>query len=124
VQRRNTSCGWFLVQGIRLALWGVLTGVVAALVTESFVSPMLSGVTARDPFIFVGVGGLLLLVSLIACYVRHAEQSTYTRFISVDTTKNPGCVATFAGKLMFGRVGATSATEILMLPITGVARKA
>ena len=28
------------------------------------------------------------------------------------------------GKLMFGRVGATSATEIPMLPFTGVARKA
>jgi hypothetical protein len=35
-----------------------------------------------------------------------------------------GCLATFAGKLMFGRVGAPSATEILMLPFTGVARKA
>ena len=35
-----------------------------------------------------------------------------------------GCLATFAGKLMFGRVGATSATEIPMLPFTGVARKA
>jgi predicted permease len=61
--------GLVLVQGMRLAIWGVLTGVVAALVTGSFVSPMLAGVTARDPLTFVGVGGLLLLVSLIACYV-------------------------------------------------------
>jgi putative ABC transport system permease protein len=54
----------------------VLTGVFAALVMGTFVSPMLSGVTARDPLTFASVGGLLLLVSLIACYVpaRRAVQ--------------------------------------------------
>jgi len=65
-----------LGQGMRLALWGVLSGIAAALVMGRLVSPMLSGVTARDPFIFVGVAGLLFLVSLIACYVpaRRAVQ--------------------------------------------------
>jgi predicted permease len=65
-----------LVQGMRLALWGVLTGVVAALVMGRLVSPILSGVTARDPLTFVIVGGLLLFVSFIACYVpaRRAVQ--------------------------------------------------
>ena len=58
-----------LAQGMRVSLWGVSTGVVAALVMGRFVSPMLSGVTALDPLTFVSVGGLLLLVSVIACYV-------------------------------------------------------
>jgi putative ABC transport system permease protein len=54
---------------MRLALWGVLTGVIAALAMGRLVSPMLSGITARDPLTFVGVGCLLFLVSLIACYI-------------------------------------------------------
>ena len=58
-----------LAQGMRLALWGVLSGVVAALAIGRLVSPMLAGVTARDPLTFASVGGLLLLVSLAACYV-------------------------------------------------------
>jgi putative ABC transport system permease protein len=58
-----------LAQGIRLALCGVLTGVVVALVMGRLVTPMLSGVTARDPLTFVGVGGLLMIVSLFACYL-------------------------------------------------------
>ncbi len=52
-----------LVQGMRFALGGVLTGVVAALVMGRLVSPMLSGVKTRDPLTFVSVGGLLLVVS-------------------------------------------------------------
>ena len=65
-----------VVEGMRLALWGVLAGVIAALIMGRLVSPMLSGVTARDPLTFVSVGALLLLVSLIACYVpaRRAMQ--------------------------------------------------
>src|SRR5436190_24213447 len=39
---------------------------------------------------------------------------------------NPGksCLPTFAGKLDFGRVGASSATDLPMLCLTGVAIKA
>ena len=58
-----------LAQGMRVSLWGVSTGVLAALVMGRFVGPMLSGITALDPLTFVSVGGLLLLVSVIACYV-------------------------------------------------------
>jgi putative ABC transport system permease protein len=58
-----------LTQGMRLALWGVLAGVVVSLVAGRLVTSMLSGVTARDPLTFAGVGGLLMAVAAVACYI-------------------------------------------------------
>jgi len=56
-------------QGARLALIGVAIGVVAALALTRFVSSMLFSVSASDPIVFVSVPVLLMVVTLVACYI-------------------------------------------------------
>jgi putative ABC transport system permease protein len=48
---------------------GLVVGVALAFVTSRLLSGQLYGVTARDPFTFVAVGVLLLLVAVLAMYV-------------------------------------------------------
>jgi len=57
-----------LSQGMRVALAGVLTGVIASLALGRVVSPMLFGVDVTDPMTFASVGGMLIAVALAACY--------------------------------------------------------
>jgi putative ABC transport system permease protein len=54
--------GWLIVIGLAIGLAGAyaLTRLMASL---------LFGVTAKDPFTFVAVAGLLAIVALLACYV-------------------------------------------------------
>jgi putative ABC transport system permease protein len=56
-------------QGLRLALIGVGTGLVAAFVFTRFLSSMLFGIEATDPLSFGVVVFLLLGVFVLACYV-------------------------------------------------------
>jgi putative ABC transport system permease protein len=56
-------------QGARLALAGVLIGVAAALALTRLLSSMLFSVSASDPIVFVCVPILLMLVTLLACYI-------------------------------------------------------
>ena len=56
-------------QGIVLALVGVFIGVAAALGVTRFLSSMLYGVRANDPFTIAGVAVLLVVVALAACYI-------------------------------------------------------
>jgi putative ABC transport system permease protein len=58
-----------LKQGAGMVLAGVLFGFLLALSLTSLVSRQLFGVTPHDPLTFVGVGGLLVAVALLACYV-------------------------------------------------------
>jgi putative ABC transport system permease protein len=58
-----------LGEGAKLALVGVAIGVVAALGLTRLMAKMLFGVSAHDPLTFAGVGGLLFLVALAACYI-------------------------------------------------------
>ena len=58
-----------LGQGARLALFGVVLGVLAALVLTRFMVSILFGVSASDPLTFVGVAILLAFIALAACYI-------------------------------------------------------
>ena len=58
-----------LRRGLLLAAAGLAVGIFASLLLTRFVAGMLYGVHAFDPFTFVGVSAVLLLVSLIASSV-------------------------------------------------------
>jgi predicted permease len=58
-----------LRQGTKLALLGVVIGIVAALGLTRLMTNLLFGVTAHDPLTFVAVAGLLILIALLACYI-------------------------------------------------------
>lgn len=55
--------------GAMLALIGVAIGLVAALVLTQLVKSLLYGVSASDPITLVGVSGVLIAVTLLACYI-------------------------------------------------------
>jgi putative ABC transport system permease protein len=56
-------------QGVRLALYGVGLGLVAAFAFTHFLSSLLFGVTSTDPVSFATVVITLLAVVLLACYI-------------------------------------------------------
>jgi predicted permease len=57
-----------LVQGMQLAMAGVVIGVGAALGLTRFITTLLFGVQARDPIVFIGVPLALGLVALMAVW--------------------------------------------------------
>lgn len=56
-------------ESAKLVFFGLAAGIPAALVLSRFLSSLLFGVTATDPFTFAGVAVLLTLVALIASYL-------------------------------------------------------
>jgi predicted permease len=58
-----------LGEGTRMALIGVVIGIVAALGLTHLMSNQLFGVSARDPLTFAAVALLLVSVAVAACYV-------------------------------------------------------
>jgi predicted permease len=64
-----------VMQGMRLALSGVVIGVAAAYGLSRYMSTLLFGVAARDPVVFVGVPLLLAIIALIAVWVPAARAS-------------------------------------------------
>ena len=54
-------------EGLRIALIGIATGVLAALALGRALSSLVYGVAVRDPATFMLVAGLLAMVSLAAC---------------------------------------------------------
>jgi ABC-type antimicrobial peptide transport system permease subunit len=58
-----------LRQGTKLALMGVVIGIVAALALTRLMTNLLFGVSAHDPLTFVAVAALLILVASLACYI-------------------------------------------------------
>ncbi|MFN7994296.1 MAG: ABC transporter permease [Bryobacteraceae bacterium] len=58
-----------LSQGAKMALLGVAIGVAASLVLGRLLSTMLYAVSASDPFTFLAVAALLMIVALAACYI-------------------------------------------------------
>jgi putative ABC transport system permease protein len=58
-----------LGHGVRLAIAGVVLGVIGSLAASRLLSTLLFGVTARDPFTIVVVSLVLTFVALLACYI-------------------------------------------------------
>jgi putative ABC transport system permease protein len=56
-------------QGMRLALAGLILGLVIALAAMRVLSTLLFGVSAHDPLIFVGVSLVLAAAAILACYI-------------------------------------------------------
>jgi putative ABC transport system permease protein len=56
-------------QGVRLAITGVVIGVAAALALTRLLSSLLYSVSANDPLVFICVPVLLVLVTMVACYI-------------------------------------------------------
>lgn len=56
-------------QGLLIVGLGVFFGLLAACAAAQVLKVLLYGVSAYDPFTFIGVAILLALVSLLACYV-------------------------------------------------------
>jgi len=56
-------------QGARLALAGIVIGVVAALGMTRLLSSLLFSVSPSDPLVFICVPALLVVVTLVACYI-------------------------------------------------------
>lgn len=55
--------------GTRMALIGVAIGIASALGLTRLMANQLFGVSAHDPLTFAGVGMLLVIVAVAACYV-------------------------------------------------------
>ena len=60
-------------QGVRLALGGVVVGSALAIVAARWIEPLLFRQSATDPVVLAVVGGLLVVVSLVACLVPAAR---------------------------------------------------
>src|SRR5665213_1327391 len=65
----RTVRNMILLQGMRLALAGVVIGIAAALGLTRLLASFLFGVQPRDPLVFIGVPILLSAVALFACYI-------------------------------------------------------
>jgi len=55
--------------GAKLALCGIILGVVGALLLTRLMTSLLYGVHASDPLTFTAISALLMLVALAACYI-------------------------------------------------------
>jgi putative ABC transport system permease protein len=58
-----------LAQGGKMALVGIVIGILAAFGLTRLMSSLLFSVSASDPATFAAVAGLLVLVAMFACYI-------------------------------------------------------
>ncbi len=58
-----------LGQSMKMTVIGIFIGLLAALGLTRLMANLLFGVSARDPLTFLGVGTILAIVALAACYV-------------------------------------------------------
>jgi putative ABC transport system permease protein len=56
-------------QGVRLAIIGVVLGLVTAAAAATLVSGLLFNTSATDPVIYASLAALLLAMAALACYV-------------------------------------------------------
>ncbi|HKO17050.1 MAG TPA: ABC transporter permease [Gemmatimonadaceae bacterium] len=64
-----------VLQGMRLAITGVVIGVAAAFALSRYMSSLLFGVQSRDPLVFLGVPLLLAIVALLAVWIPAGRAS-------------------------------------------------
>jgi hypothetical protein len=67
--RRADVLGLFLLEGAKLAIAGVIGGVVFALFSTRLLAGLLYGVESNDPAVFFGSALLLFLVAMAACFL-------------------------------------------------------
>jgi predicted permease len=74
--QKESVLGMVVSQGAKLAAAGVVAGLIAALALTRAMRSLLYGVSASDPWTFLAVSGLLIVVALVACYLpaRRAAQ--------------------------------------------------
>ena len=56
-------------QGSRLTAIGTVAGLIGALALTRWLESLLDGVSARDPFTFLGIAALLVAVALLASWL-------------------------------------------------------
>ena len=66
---RRQVKGLFLLRGLRLALTGVLVGVLAALAAGRLLADFLYGVKPYDPLSFAAGTAIVMSIALLACYL-------------------------------------------------------
>ena len=66
--QRRDILNLVLQEGAKMATVGAVIGIVASLGLTRLITKQLFGVSAHDPFTYAGVGGLLMLVAIAACY--------------------------------------------------------
>ena len=62
-------------RGFRLAVLGILLGIGAALTTRKFLASLLFGIGASDSFTIFVAGSFVLLIALLACWIRGRRAS-------------------------------------------------
>jgi putative ABC transport system permease protein len=65
-----------LREGMQLVLFGLLAGLVGAVVLTRFLRTLLFDVTSTDPIVFTSIAALLAAVALFACYIP-ARRATH-----------------------------------------------
>ncbi len=58
-----------LAQGLRLAIAGVLVGLIGAFALTRLLKGLLFGISASDPLTFVLIAFVLIVVALLACWI-------------------------------------------------------
>jgi putative ABC transport system permease protein len=72
-----------VVQGMRLAVIGVVAGLAASFGLARLIATFLFGVTPRDPIVFAGVPVLLTLVALVAVWLPARRASRVDPIIAL-----------------------------------------
>jgi putative ABC transport system permease protein len=74
-----------LAQGFKLALGGIVIGLVASLALSRFIGALLFGVRASDPLTYAGVALLLIFVALVACFLPARRAAKTDPMIALRT---------------------------------------
>ncbi|MGA8215678.1 MAG: FtsX-like permease family protein [Candidatus Sulfotelmatobacter sp.] len=67
--QRGAVVGAFVRQGIWLTVLGVSIGLMIASATMRFMSAILYGVSADDPFTYITIACVVVIAALLACYL-------------------------------------------------------
>ena len=67
--QRSDVLRMVLWQGFKLALAGIVLGLIASFILSRVLASLLFNVSATDLLTFMSVSGLLTLIALLACYI-------------------------------------------------------